>query len=149
MGRYINWEDVIDRYPELETIGGADQISSSYIVYAESFLDSSLASHFATPFSQEIMIVKDLAIDYTFWRAGRFKLENAAEVGSLVAGTINELKNGHMIMTDNDGNEIPAVQIVGGIWSSTQSYTPAFGMDEPVDWGVDSDQIETTRNARL
>jgi hypothetical protein len=149
MGRYIDWEDVIDRYPELETVGGADQISSAYIVYAESYLDAALASHFAMPFSQEVMILKDLAIDYTYWRAGRFKIDNAVEVGSAVAGTIQDLKEGKLIMTDVDGNEIPASTIRGGIYSTTQSYHNAFGMDDPIYWGVSSDQVDATTDERF
>jgi hypothetical protein len=149
MGRYIDWEDVIDRYPDLDTVGGADQISSTYIVYAETYLDSTLASHFATPFSQEIMLIKDMAIDYTYWRAGRFKLDNATEVGSSVVETINMLKNGQMILVDTDGNEIPAVQVVAGIYSTTQSYGPTFDMDDPLDWETDPDQVQDARDKRL
>jgi hypothetical protein len=45
MGRYIDWSDALDRYPELNTLGGADELSSSYIVYSEAFVDSVLKSH--------------------------------------------------------------------------------------------------------
>ena len=148
MGRYINWDDVIDRYPELNTLGGADQMSSSYIVYAESYLDSILSTHFATPFSQEVMIVKDLAIDFTYWRAGRFKLDNAVEVKSSFFGTVEMLKKGHMIMTDVDGNEIPASNTGGAIWSKTMSYHTAFGMDDPENWRIDEDQTDDDQDAR-
>lgn len=149
MGRYVDWEDVIDRYPELNSIGGADQISSTYIVYAESYLDSILSTHYATPFSQEIMIVKDLAIDFTYWRAGRFKLENAVEVKSAFFETIDMLKSGQMIMVDNEGNEIPAASITGGIYATTQSYHSSFGFDDPVNWSPDSDYIDAIQDERL
>lgn len=148
MGRYINWDDVIDRYPELNTLGGSDQMSSSYIVYAESYLDSILSTHFATPFSQEVMIIKDLAIDFTYWRAGRFKLDNAVEVKSSFFETITMLKNGQMIMTDVTGQEVPASQITGAIYADTMSYHTAFGDDDPIYWKTDDDAILDVRDKR-
>lgn len=148
MGRYIDWDDVVDRYPSIDTIGGADTVSSTYVVYAESFLDSILSTHFATPFSQEVMMIKDLAIDCVFWRAAQFKLDNAIEVKSNFFETIKLLKDGQMIMVDVNGNEIEASASISGYWSSTQSYTPAFGMDDPVDWEVDPDWVQDDRDSR-
>ena len=149
MGRYIDWADVVDRYPEIDTLGGADTISSTYIVYAESFLDSILSTHFATPFSQEIMIVKDLAVDCVYWRAGRFKLENAVEVKSSFFETVDFLKKGQMIMVDNEGNEVPATSVIGGIWSDTRSYHSSFGFDDPIAWSIDEDKIDDDQDGRL
>lgn len=140
MGRYITWEDVVDRYPEIDTVGGADQISSSYIVYAESYLDGILATHFVTPFSQEVMIIKDLAIDFTYWRAGRFKLDNAVEVKSAFYETIGMLKAGQIALVDEDGVQIPALDSNAGIWSNTMSFSGVFGTDDPLNWGVDEDE---------
>ena len=148
MGRYVNWDDIIDRYPELNTLGGADQISSTYIVYAETFVDASLASHFSVPFSQEIMLIKDLTIDTAYWRAGRFKLENATEVKSSVYETLSMLKNGQLTLVDEFGIEVPAVQITTGIYSTTQSYTLPLGMDDPIEWAIDEDQVTDTTNER-
>jgi len=82
MGRYIDWNDVIDRYPTLNTLGGADELSSSYIVYSEAFVDGVLANHYTIPFSSNNMIIRDLCIDQVYWRAARFKLDDATGVKS-------------------------------------------------------------------
>jgi hypothetical protein len=66
MGRYINWDDATDRYPELNTLDDASGFSSTYIVYAEAYVDAILRTHWTSPFSNNIMIVKDLSIDYAY-----------------------------------------------------------------------------------
>lgn len=148
MGRYINWSDVIDRYPEIESLGGSDVISSTYIVYAESFVDGLLQSHFTPPFSNNNVTVRDLSIDCVYWRAGRFKLENATEVKSGFFETIDLLKNGHLPMVDTDGNVIPGFEANPGIYSSTQSYHSSFGMDDPINWRISSDHMSDVQDSR-
>lgn len=148
MGRYIDWSDVLDRYPELNTLGGADELSSSYIVYSEAFVDSILKSHWTPPFSSNNMIVKDLSIDYTYWRAARFKLEDAVAVKSEFYGTVEMLKSGQLTMIDESGAEIPIVRQGSSIFSTTQSYHTSFGMDDPVNWRIDSDYTTNLRSER-
>lgn len=138
MGRYIEWDDVIDRYPEINTLGGADELSSTYIVYAESFVDGLLKSRFTIPFSSNNMVVKDLCIDCVFWRAGRFKLDNAAEVREQFFETVNLLRSGDLAMVDVSGNALGG-DINPGVFSTTQSYSSSFGMDDPENWQIDED----------
>ena len=141
MGRYIDWDNVIDRYPELNTLGGADQLSSSYIVYAEAFVDGALAPSFTPPFSSNNMIVRDLCIDWCYWRAARFKLDDAIEVKSAFWETVNMLKDGQILMYDEAGTLIP-IEEKSMVYSNTQSYHSAFGMDNNVNWTIDEDQSE-------
>lgn len=140
MGRYIDWEDVINRYPELNTLGGADELSSSYIVYSEAFVDGSLSTHFTPPFSNNNMIVRDLTIDMCYWRAARFKLDDAVQVKSSFFETIGLLKDGQINMFDEAGTLIPSLD-KSFVYSNTQSYHSAFGMDPVEDWTIDEDQI--------
>jgi hypothetical protein len=147
MGRYINWEDVLDRYPELNTMGGADQLSSSYIVYSEAYVDGILAPDFTPPFSSNNMIVRDLCIDWAYWRAARFKLDDAVTVKSSFFETVGMLKAGQLKMYDEAGTLIEAVD-TSFAWSNTQSYHSAFGMDDPVKWRIDEDQQEADEDKR-
>lgn len=144
MGRYIEWDDVIDRYPTLNTLGGADELSSAYIVYAEAFVDGMLADNFTIPFSNNNMTVKDLSIDYCYWRAGRFKLDDAVAVGSAFFETIKMIKKGHLNMVDESGNLLGGEKNKG-IFSSTQSYHSAFGMRPTEEQHIDEDNIEDER----
>lgn len=147
MGRYINWDDVLDRYPELNTLGGADRLSSSYIVYSEAYVDGILATHYTPPFSLNNMIVRDLCIDWAYWRAARFKLDDAVEVKSSFFETVGLLKDGQIQMFDADGTLIPQVE-KERVWSNTMSYHTAFGMDATEDWRIDEDQVEDDRDKR-
>lgn len=148
MGRYIEWDDVIDRYPVLNTIGGTDEISSAFIVYAEAITDGFLGTKYTVPFSSNNMTVKYLSIDYTYWMAARFKLEDAVAVYSSYFETIRLLKDDQMEMVDATGTVIPEIRKNSGIWSSTQSYHPTFGMDTPKDWSIDEDDIDDTKLSR-
>ena len=141
MGRYINWEDVIDRYPELNTLGGADQQSSAYIVYSEAYVDGVLSPTFTPPFSSNNMIVRDLCIDMCYWRAARFKLDDAVQVKSSFFETVGLLKDGQLQMYDEAGSLIPAVE-KSLAWSNTMSYHTAFGMDDVTNWTIDEDQAD-------
>jgi len=146
MGRYINWDDVIDRYPELNTLGGADQLSSSYIVYSEAFVDGVLANNYTVPFSNNNMIVRDLAIDYTYWRAARFKFEDATAVKSSFFQTVEMIKDGQVVMIDDTGAIIEQIKKKIGIFSTTESYHSAFGMHDVEEWHIDEDNITDDRD---
>lgn len=145
MGRYIDWEDVIDRYPSLNTIGGADETSSTYIVYGEAYIDAQLSNMYTVPFSNNNMTVRDLVIDYVYWRAGRFKLEDASAVQSAFFQTIAMIKKGQMAMIDADGS-ITGVKKAIGIFSSTESYHSSFGMRPTIEQHIDQDLIDDERD---
>jgi len=146
MGRYINWEDVIDRYPELNTLGGADTLSSAYIVYSEAFVDGILANHYTIPFSNNNMIIRDLSIDYTYWRAARFKFDDATSVKSAFFETIGMVKDGQVVMIDDTGAVIEQTKKKIGLYSSTESYHSSFGMRPDTEWHVDEDMISDERD---
>jgi len=145
MGRYINWDDVVDRYPEVNNLSGADEFSSAYIVYAEAFVDGTLATHFTTPFSSNNTTARDLTIDQAYWRAARFKLESAVEVNSAFLDTVRMLKKGTLAMI-NDSGDVITNRVSPGIFSSTQSYHSAFGMRPTIEHHIDEDQISDERD---
>jgi hypothetical protein len=147
MGRYIDWADVIDRYPELNTLGGADQLSSSYIVYGEAHVDGMLSNHYTVPFSNNNMIIRDLAIDYVYWRAARFKFEDATMVKSAYFETIGMVNAGTLVMIDDAGTVIAQTKKKIGLHSTTESYHSAFGIRDPIDWHIDEDQITDEQGA--
>jgi hypothetical protein len=149
MGRYIEWDEVIDRYPVLNSIGGADEVSSAFIAYAEASVDGLLAGQYTVPFSSNNLTAKDLSIDYTYWMTGRFKLEDALSVYSSFHATIAMLKNGDQMMIVGSGSQISAGDANSGIYSSTQSYHSSFGPDDPLNWRIDSDWMSDVQDSRL
>lgn len=147
MGRYIDWSDCTDRYPEIETLAGAAELGETYISYAEAHTEGLLAPFFTTPFSDNNVTVRDLCIDCVFWRAGRLKLDDAAAVQSEWYASIDMLKDGRLRMVDSSG-EVLALSFGGGAYSTTQSYHSAFGMDCDLEWGVDVDLLQDEADRR-
>lgn len=141
MGRYIEWDDAMDRYPELSTIGGAEQFASVNIKYAESLVDGLLRSHYTTPFSGDITVVKDLAIDAVYWKAAGRKLDEAAAVWSQFFMTVDLLKTGKMEMVYDDGTLVAQNRAEPGMWSNTMSYHSAFGWDDPTNWRISDEAV--------
>jgi len=142
MGLYIDWNDLVSRYSSASTKGGgADEISSSHIIYAENELNGRLAPKFTVPFSSNNLTAKDLSIDLTYLRIGNLNSDNYTKLKDSIDERINRLLAGEENMVDVDGNEI--AQSVGGtLYSSTQNYTPTFGFGNTEDFVVDPDLIE-------
>jgi hypothetical protein len=139
-GRYITWDDVVQRYTDFADFGGAVKAASHYISVSEARLDAMLATHFSVPFSSNNAVVRDLAIDMTFLRAARGLSEGErTSIQGRVNDTIKALKEGTMVMITDSG-EVQR-QDVSRAWSSTQDYHPVFGMHDPLDWVVSSQQI--------
>lgn len=147
MGKYIEWDDVVDRYPELESLGGADELAPVFIQFAEANTEALLRGFYTIPFSSNNITVKDLCIDCAFWRAGRLKLDDAVEVKSEYYEQISMIKNGMMAMVDSAGNEVEGLSNPTA-FSTTQSYHSSFGMDDPIEWLVDWDRIEDDMDSR-
>ena len=148
MGRYIEWDDVVNRYPEINNLGGSDEISSSYIVYAEGMVDGLLADFYTTPFSSNNITVRDLCIDCVYWRAGRFKLDDAAAVQSEFYAYIDRLKSREMQMIDTSGTVLSIGISNAPIYTNVQSYHSFFGVDDPIEWMTDEDWLEDQADER-
>lgn len=149
MGRYINWDDVTDRYRVLtkDTKDGSSEINSAFITYAERELDSLLAPAFTVPFSSNNITVKDLAIDLTYCRAGNFKFSEQKEFKEMIMETIEKLKNGEMSMITDSGDVIDTSGSTAA-WSSTEDYHPIFGHGPTEHFEVDSSQVISEENDR-
>lgn len=149
MGRYINWDDVTDRYSVLTkgSYAGADEVDSAHVVYAENELDALLASAYTVPFSSNNMTAKDLSIDLTYCRVGNFKIKERKEFKEMIMDKINMLKNGEMSMITDSGD----ILATGGstpVWSSTEDYHPVFGLGDDIEFLPSSDRITNEANDR-
>src|SRR5262245_55008262 len=62
-GRYINWDDIVNRFTGFANVADAVKAASHYVCYAEAEVDARLAPKYTPPFSNNNMTVRDLAID--------------------------------------------------------------------------------------
>lgn len=146
MSDYITWKDVLNRYPVVDRVGGASEVGSAYVRYAERELEGMLTGFFTVPFSSNNLTAKDLAIDLTYMRISNLKSEDRKEFRDELMGRIQALKDGQASMMTTSGDVLQAVG--GTIYSTTQNYEPVFGMGDTLDFHVDSGQLLDEENAR-
>jgi len=139
-GRYITWDDVVNRFTEFTDFGGAIKVASHHIVYAEAQLDSMLGTVFVVPFSSNNITIKDLAIDLVYARAIRGKSDEYKSIRADVASRVYALCNGLAYMITASGEILQQQNKYG--WSSTQDYHPVFGLlDYEISPGASSAQL--------
>lgn len=147
MGRYIEWDDVVNRYSQISNIGDAGMVDSTYIIYAENFIDSELCPEFTPPFTSTNLTVKDLCIDVTWLKVGYIKSTNIKALKESVMSRIKRLKDGVSCMFFVDGT-VANIGQGGFVSSNTENYHPVFGMGDIESFSVDSSQIQDEESNR-
>lgn len=141
MGRYILWEDVVNRYPDAAKLGGAETVNSSWICGAEAEVDARLAVRYTTPITTSPApdLVRDLCVDLTYYKAN-IRSKGAKALGEYLESRFAMLVNGTMALPT--GVTATTVSEAGG------SYDSAFGRDDPEYWQPSCDGIEASRDER-
>ena len=150
MGRYIEYTDLVGRYSQIAKLGGAEAVGSSFIQYAEAEVDARLGVAFTVPFSSgeyAPTTVKDLAIDFALLKATFGKDKAWDRLNKMLNERVEMIVAGTIAMILPDGTRLE--QSGNAIWSSTESYTPIFGMGDPMDFEVDPDRIGDENDARF
>ena len=68
MTRYIDWEDVVDKYADVARVGGASETREPYMDAAEDEIDGWLSPRYTVPFTPCPGIVKDLCVDIAYYK---------------------------------------------------------------------------------
>lgn len=150
--RYVNWEDLVTRYPGVEKFAGAQATNSFWIPYAEHEVDGRLGGKFTVPFTTMStapgtpMMVKDLVIDLAYYRMGLTRIKNAGDLKQSIDARISDLVSGKAVLMTNSLEQI--ARTGDRIYSNTEDYHTAFGADDPVNWRVSSQQMVDEQNAR-
>lgn len=147
MGRYVDLNHILDRYPSMSRMGGSTEVGSAYIDYVERQVDGLLASHYTVPFSSNNVTVRDLCIDLVYAKAGNLKLDEASKIRDMVMERIDRLKSGEEVMLTTSG-DLLSPTTSGGAWSTTENYKPIFDMSHPLDWETDPDRLDAEDDER-
>lgn len=140
MGRYIEWDDVVNRYKQFGDIVDDAEAAVTYINYAETYIDGALAPAYTLPFSNNNETVKDLCIDLAFAKTQLFKdSEKADAIMAHVGSYISALVSGKMAMVVGSGTAI--LPTGEPVYSQTMEYAPTFGVGDVMDFVVDSSQL--------
>jgi len=148
MPRYLEWDDVVNRYPRVTDLQDADEIAGTYIIYAEEEVESKLGAYFTVPFSSNNLTAKNLMIDLSYGKMLSFKdSKKSKSIVDMVNSRVSDLISGKQVMMTTGGDVIDIVRDSG--WSNTESYTPSFDMNDPENQWTDEDQQEEEYDARL
>lgn len=142
MGRYIGWPDVVDRYPDAARIAGAELVNSSWIAGAEDELDARLSPRYTVPFSSTPGMVRDLAIDLTYYKA-TLRQKGADKLYAYLKDRLDLLVNGTIELPGYVG-----ATSAGNAAFVSPTYQTAFGYDDPVNWRTPEDELDATENRR-
>lgn len=127
---------------------------SRYIDDAEAEVNSAIAIRYEMPFSTVPPLLRTLAGHIACYIAIRngFSAEGLHRNQYLddykdAKAILKELMDGARRLTYTDGSLVP-VNTTGRIKSSSETYTPIFGLDEPTSWDRDPDEVEDQADAR-
>lgn len=152
MGRYINYDEFMVRYPLAKTWSDKASHVNSHIIYAaENEIDSLLAPSYSTPFSASHPTVKDLSMDYSKYLILLDQdPKKAATIHGLIMARIKRLNSGEQLIMTDSGYIEPSA---GGleVWSSTKDYHPTHSMLDAhlTETHVDSSMLEDMESERL
>lgn len=133
---------------------------SSHITRADSLIDGKCARRYVVPFAATSTstppliqtLSQDLAAYYTY--RSKFTGDNANRFGYLddlmqiALETLNQIQEGKMDVVSTSGTVVSEVSGSSKIYSSTESYTPAFDVDDELNWKFDQDRLDAIRGAR-
>ena len=143
---YTNWQDVANRYPGIARAGGAKDITSAYIYFAENEINGLLSEFFTVPFSANNVTAVDLAVELIYARIGTQKLSEADKIRDRVMKRIERIKAGTEAMMLSDGTYLTTIG--GTVYSSDSEYHHTFGHGDVIDFHVDSSQTYAEEQER-
>lgn len=136
-----------------DTVGTA--IFAKQITNAETIVNSYISARYSLPFTTippllttlteglavcgfiKASYVQDGQIDNKYWEAF---CKSAYE-------TLENIKNGETKLTLTDGSLV-APKTSSRFMISSENYAPVFGMDEPTEWGISTNQLDEIESER-
>lgn len=142
MGRYIDWNNITQRYPDITKIGGAAEVGSSYIYDAEAEVDARLAVRYPVPFSPVPDMIRGLTVDLAYYKA-TWQQEVAAILKTSLDERFAGLINGTITLT------VSGSAIAGSdrAWTD-RNFSTVFGPDDPLNWQENPDWNEAVQDER-
>jgi phage gp36-like protein len=143
VGRYINWADVTGRYKDFPKGPDATDAENYFIVQAEAEVDGRLAPKYSVPFSPAPYLVKDLCVDLAYYKAN-IKQESSKLIRDDLERRFDAIIDGTLLLTTSAG----VVAKTGDYAWASNSYHSSFGLDDEINWQVDSYAISDIQDER-
>lgn len=131
---YFTWEQLCAKYKKMAQDFDATAVNSFWAPTISSELDSMLAKGALTvPFTPTPLSITNLAIDLCYWEM-TYKEEDQSQLKDWIDERITGIVNGTIILVGVDGT----VQANPQVFLTTSGTNTSFGMDNPVNFAVDS-----------
>jgi hypothetical protein len=141
MGRYIQWTDVVNRWPNVPNRVDSKEGQNFYILGAEAEVDAAASVLYTVPFVSINSggagipdLITDVAIDLTYWKVAGWNNEKLAKImRDDIDRRLNGIKDGTLRLVNSAG---ALMQNAGPsfAFSSAGNYRSSFGHDNPVNW---------------
>jgi len=152
MGRYIDYNELLIRYPLVKTWSDQPSHVDSYLIYyAENRVDMLMAPAYTTPFSAGHPTVKDLSFEMCLYMITLEKdPEKAKSIYDIITDQVDKLLSGEAQVITGSGTLAPDAP-GAAIWSNTKDYLPTHTMldDDSPYTHVDSSQLYNLENERM
>lgn len=152
MGRYISYEELLVRYPLVDTWSDkASHVDSFIIYYAENEVDAMLSPAYSVPFDAAHPTVKDLSFDVCKYKVlADQDAKKAKEIYDLIQDRVENLLNGKAQIITGSGTLAPSAP-GEEVWSNTKDYLPTHTMldEDNAYTQVDSSQLFDLENERM
>lgn len=136
MARYIQWNDVTDRYADAaKHAAGAESMKTNYINGAEDEVDARCAVRYTTPFTPVPGIIRDLCVDLAYFKLTvKQRDPDEDSLKKYIDERFEGILNGTILLTTS-GTVLGAQEQA---WSSGQDFSSSFGVDDVTNWSVSS-----------
>lgn len=142
----VKYADLAAQYPAVRESGIAAGDAEQHIQFAQAEIEGILSPYYTVPFSDDNLTAKDLVLRLSYSRIAPLSLEERGKVREEVIGRLERLTSGKEQMLTTSGTL--SQDAASAAWSSTEDYHPIFTIDNPINWVVDSRQIEDIRDER-
>ena len=138
--------DLLNKYTELGSVKDTGIFQDAYIPQAEDYIESRLSLVYPVPFTGGCLTVVALVVDFVF---ATYTMVRDAKRGKAVLDRVENMLDdivaGKMNLYSN-GEQLSRTSL---LWSSTETYTPVFGVGDITDFEVDPDQISDEEDNRI
>lgn len=135
---YATWDMVAGRYPDAAKIYGADGVGSYWLDHAAAEIDARLALRYTVPFTPTPLLIQDLCVDLTYWKM-TMRQKSSEALGAYIENRLDALATGSMSLVMS-GAVLPSIADMP--YSNTEQFGSSFGVDDPLNWSVDSNYMQ-------
>jgi phage gp36-like protein len=135
VSRYASWEDLIKRYPNAAKASANADMDEAYISPAEAEVDLRLSAVNTVPFTAPVpAMIQSLTIDVAYYKLTMRSKESKSLQEYLYGkdGIFAALLAGRI--------KIDTTTLGNSAWIDKE-YHSRFGVDDPINWSIDSDAV--------